>query len=133
MIIKKLFSVGEGFCGDATCSNIHLCCGDVKNPFSTNFHHNNPSVKFNFCACFFFVARLFMSHKHSRENSFSRFFNFPTFFYLPDVSFSCSTKSLPVMSATESESMFANNSRSGSLSIEMLQRFVFICPTSFFS
>lgn len=68
----------------------------------------------------------------ARVKKLSRIFHFPTFFYLPDVSFSCSTKSRPVMSATEFGSMFDNSSRSGSLNIEMLHRFVFICPTSCF-
>ena len=74
---------------------------------------------------FFSFISIFFSHS-------SQIFKFPLEFYLPEVSFSCSTKSRPVMSATSFGSIFDRSSRSGSLSIEILQRFDFICPTSFF-
>lgn len=51
--------------------------------------------------------------------------------YLPDVSFSCSIKSFPVISATEFGSMFESSSRSTSLNTDTEYRLLFSCPTNF--
>lgn len=95
---------------------------DIKSWFSATSCHADATMKYNFnFVCLFSYS------------GFNRFSYSPNAFYLPEVSFNCSTKSRPVMSATEFGSIFESSSKSGSLSIEMLQRLVFIWPTSFFS
>lgn len=129
---------------------VYVRDGDIKNPslqfFFTNglcYLSTNPTVNFfrihyNFfslhsVASFHHQAKEFLFlHFHIFFSHSSQIFKFPLEFYLPEVSFSCSTKSRPVMSATSFGSIFDRSSRSGSLSIEILQRFDFICPTSFF-
>lgn len=130
---SKSFSVYTSLCGDAGALTFTRD-GDIKNPFSHQFplRQSDREIQFRLvCRSFFIFALTRRKFFFSLEGEkLSRFLISPRF-YLPDVSLRFSTKSLPVMSATEFGSMFDKSSKSGSLSIEMLQRFVFICPTSF--